>query len=168
MLAMKAVSPLDELAAAVVQRLVEKRLTIATAESCTGGLIAEVITRVPGASKVFGFGWVTYANAAKERLLGVPADLISCRNAVSEPVVRAMAEGALARSQADVAVAVSGLAGPGGGSPGIPVGTVWLAWASRFSPTRAHLVMRPLPRREFREMTAEYALRGVLEMTLGE
>lgn len=116
---------------AVVLHLAEQGLKVATAESCTGGLIAKRITDVPGSSGVFEFGWVTYADRAKTKMLGVPEDILKLHGAVSEPVVKAMAEGALDRSGADVAVAVSGIAGPGGGSPEKPVGTVWLAWAFR-------------------------------------
>ena len=116
---------------AVVLHLAEQGLKVATAESCTGGLIAKRITDVPGSSGVFEFGWVTYADRAKTKMLWVPEDILKLHGAVSEPVVKAMAEGALDRSGADVAVAVSGIAGPGGGTPEKPVGTVWLAWAFR-------------------------------------
>ena len=101
---------------------------LATAESCTGGLIAATCTDLPGSSTWLERGFVTYSNAAKTELLGVPADLIARHGAVSEPVARAMAEGALARSHAQVSVAVTGVAGPSGGSADKPVGTVWLAW----------------------------------------
>ena len=103
---------------------------LVTAESCTGGLIAAHCTALPGSSDWFERGFVTYSNAAKTELLGVDAALIAAHGAVSEPVVRAMAQGALARSRAQVAVAVTGIAGPGGGSAEKPVGTVWLAWAT--------------------------------------
>lgn len=108
---------------------------VATAESCTGGGIAEAITRVPGSSAWFGQGWVTYSNTAKQGLLGVPAEVLATHGAVSEAVVRAMAEGARARAGADWAVAVSGIAGPDGGTPDKPVGLVWFAWAG---PVRTH------------------------------
>ena len=104
-------------------------LKLATAESCTGGLIAGCLTEIAGSSDVVDRGFVTYSNGAKIELLGVPAGLIESPGAVSEPVARAMAEGALARSDADLAVAVTGIAGPGGAVPGKPVGTVWLATA---------------------------------------
>lgn len=99
------------------------------AESCTGGLIAAACTDVAGSSQWFERGFVTYSNAAKSDMLGVPADLIAQHGAVSEAVVRAMAEGALRNAKAQVAVAVTGVAGPSGGSPDKPVGTVWLGWA---------------------------------------
>lgn len=110
-------------------------LLLATAESCTGGLIAAVITSIAGCSSVFERGFVTYSNAAKTELLGVPADMIEEHGAVSEPVARAMAEGALLRSHADIAVSVTGIAGPDGGSAEKPVGLVHFACARRDTPT---------------------------------
>ena len=104
---------------------------IATAESCTGGLIAGFCTDLAGSSDWFERGFVTYSNAAKTEMLGVPAGLIAADGAVSEAVARLMATGALQRSTADVSVAVTGVAGPAGGSAAKPVGTVWLAWAWR-------------------------------------
>ena len=101
---------------------------MATAESCTGGLIAGACTEISGSSDWFERGFVTYSNAAKHELLGVPAALIEQHGAVSEPVARAMAAGAVAHSRAQVAVAVTGIAGPTGGSAGKPVGTVWFGW----------------------------------------
>lgn len=105
---------------------------VACAESCTAGGIAYALTSVPGSSAWFERGWVTYSNAAKHEELGVPVALIEGLGAVSVPVVRAMALGALGRSGADLVLAVSGIAGPGGGVPGKPVGTVCLGWARRF------------------------------------
>ena len=104
---------------------------IATAESCTGGRIAGHCTDLAGSSDWFERGFVSYSNASKTELLGVDAALIEAQGAVSEPVARAMAEGALRQSRADLVVAVTGVAGPGGGSAAKPVGTVWLAWAWR-------------------------------------
>jgi len=101
---------------------------VAAAESCTGGWIAKTLTDVPGSSAWFERGYVTYSNEAKTEMLGVPTATLAAHGAVSEAVVRAMAEGARVAARADCAVAVSGVAGPGGGSPGKPVGTVWLAW----------------------------------------
>ena len=120
---------LDALSARVGALLKARGERVATAESCTGGGIAEAITRTPGSSAWFDQGWVTYSNAAKQRLLGVPAALLQAHGAVSEPVVRAMAEGARAAAGADWALAVSGIAGPDGGSADKPVGSVWLACA---------------------------------------
>jgi nicotinamide-nucleotide amidase len=110
-------------------------LTIATAESCTGGLVAGALTAIAGSSDVVERGFVTYSNAAKTELLGVPAPLIDAEGAVSEPVARLMAEGALAHSAADIAVSVTGIAGPGGGSAAKPVGLVWFGLARRGAPT---------------------------------
>ncbi len=100
---------------------------LATAESCTGGLVAAAITAVAGSSAVLDRGFVTYSNAAKTQMIDVPADLIAAHGAVSEPVARAMAQGAVARSQAGIAVSITGIAGPGGGSPEKPVGLVHFA-----------------------------------------
>lgn len=113
---------------------------LASAESCTGGLIAALCTSVAGSSDWFDQGHVTYSNAAKTAQLGVPTALIETHGAVSEAVARAMAEGALMRGAAHLAVAVTGIAGPGGAVPGKPVGTVWLAWAQRAAPSAAVVV----------------------------
>jgi nicotinamide-nucleotide amidase len=104
---------------------------LATAESCTGGLIAAALTAIAGASDVVDRGFVTYSNEAKTDLVGVPAELIASHGAISEAVARAMADGALARSRASIAVSVTGLAGPGGGSVDKPVGLVWFGLAQR-------------------------------------
>jgi len=121
--------------AALVGRLADAlrshHAMLATAESCTGGLIAGACTDLAGSSDWFERGFVTYSNAAKNELLGVDEALLAAHGAVSEPVARAMAAGALQRSHAQWAVAVTGVAGPGGGSADKPVGTVWLAWAWR-------------------------------------
>jgi nicotinamide-nucleotide amidase len=122
---------LSRLAASLGQALALRGWRVTAAESCTGGLVAAAITSVAGSSAWFDEGFVTYSNAAKVRALGVPAETIDAHGAVSEAVVRAMAEGALARAGADLAVAITGIAGPGGGTPGKPVGTVWLGWARR-------------------------------------
>jgi len=113
----------------LAQALRERDWLLCTAESCTGGLIAGACTDLAGSSDWFERGFVSYSNAAKTELLDVPADLIVQHGAVSEPVARAMAEGALAHSRAQVSVAVTGVAGPGGGSAGKPVGTVWFGWS---------------------------------------
>lgn len=116
--------PLLQLAAAVLDRAKNKGLMIATAESCTGGLIAGCLTEIAGSSAVVERGFVTYSNEAKTEMLGVPAALILDVGAVSEPVARAMADGALSRSRAQLTIAVTGVAGPGGGSAEKPVGLV--------------------------------------------
>lgn len=110
--------------------LLKRNWMLATAESCTGGMIAAACTDRAGSSTWFERGFVTYSNASKTELLGVDAAMITQHGAVSEPVVRAMLQGALARSHAQVAIAVTGVAGPSGGSPEKPVGTVWLGWAT--------------------------------------
>jgi len=120
---------IESLARRVVEAAVTRGLMIATAESCTGGLVSAALTAVAGSSAVVERGFVTYSNAAKSELLGVPDALIDRQGAVSEPVARAMAEGALARSAAQVSVAVTGIAGPGGGSADKPVGLVHFAAA---------------------------------------
>ncbi len=111
------------------EQLLQRNWRIATAESCTGGGVAAAITAIPGSSAWFEYGIVSYANAAKEKLLGVSAETLAREGAVSEAVVIEMARGALALSGADIAIAISGVAGPTGGSPEKPVGTVWYAWA---------------------------------------
>lgn len=135
---------------------------IATAESCTGGLIAAHCTDLAGSSDWFERGFVSYSNAAKTELLGVPAELILAHGAVSEAVACAMAEGALAHSAADLAVAVTGVAGPGGGTAAKPVGTVWLAWSTRAG-TEAVCQHFSGDRAAVRQATVLYALQGLLQ-----
>ena len=120
---------LEQLAHETGRLLSWKRLTMTAAESCTGGWIAKVMTDVPGSSAWFERGFVTYSNQSKIGMLGVRADTLEYFGAVSEQVVLQMAQGALVCSRADVSVAISGIAGPGGGSQHKPVGTVWMAWA---------------------------------------
>ncbi len=122
-------SALTDAAAALLDTLRQHGLKLATAESCTGGLITALLTEIAGSSDVVERGFVTYSNAAKAELLGVPEAMLAEHGAVSEPVARAMAQGALAHSQADIAVAVAGVAGPGGGSAAKPVGLVHIAAA---------------------------------------
>lgn len=138
-------------------------LKIATAESCTGGLIAAACTTVAGSSDWFERGFVTYSNEAKTEMLGVAPALIAAHGAVSEAVARAMAEGALAHARAQLAVAVTGVAGPAGGSPSKPVGTVWLAWARVGRPTRTELLKLDGDRRAIREQSVQQALQRLLE-----
>jgi len=121
-------------AAALLDAARARGVALATAESLTGGLIAATLTAIAGSSDVVDRGFVTYSNAAKQELLGVPAELIRQHGAVSEPVARAMAAGALARSRAGIAVAVTGVAGPGGGTAEKPVGLVWFGLAQRGQP----------------------------------
>ncbi len=124
-------SPLLRLAEVTLAEARARRLKLATAESCTGGLVAGLLTEIAGSSDVFERGFVTYSNTAKRDLLGVPGDLLADFGAVSEPVVRSMADGALTFSKADVSVAITGVAGPGGGTPMKPVGHVHFAAARR-------------------------------------
>ena len=137
---------------------------LATAESCTGGLIAAACTALAGSSDWFERGFVTYSNAAKTEQLGVEALLIARHGAVSEPVVRAMAEGALMRSAADLVVAVTGIAGPGGGTADKPVGLVWLAVAQRGAATRAERLQLAGDRAVVREQTVAAALARALQL----
>lgn len=149
--------------------------TVATAESCTGGLIAAALTELPGSSHWFERGFVTYSNAAKEELIGVPRALLDEYGAVSEPVAKAMAQGALARSRARLALSVTGVAGPGGGSPAKPVGTVCFAWAVAGAIGAGERLADGLvpvvetrhfagDRRSVRAQTALYALTRALEV----
>ncbi len=142
---------------ALAERLRARGAMLATAESCTGGLIAAACTAVAGSSDWFERGFVTYSNAAKTELLGVPAALIAAHGAVSEPVARAMVQGALRQSHATLAVAVTGIAGPGGAVPGKPVGTVWLAWGTAAG-VQAELLQLPGDRSAVREATVAAAL----------
>jgi nicotinamide-nucleotide amidase len=136
---MSTLFPLDLLhdAQALLGELQRRSLRLATAESCTGGLLAGLLTEIPGASATLERGFVTYSNAAKSSLLGIEPALIERVGAVSEEVARAMAEGALARAPVDLAVAVTGIAGPDGGTPAKPVGLVYLAVAGKGAATRA-------------------------------
>jgi nicotinamide-nucleotide amidase len=147
---------------ALAQALREGGLMLATAESCTGGLIAAACTAVAGSSDWFERGFVTYSNAAKTELLGVDAALIGAHGAVSAEVARAMAEGALANARADLAVAVTGIAGPSGAAPGKPVGTVWLAVAKRGGITQTELLQLSGDRASIREQTVQQALRRLI------
>lgn len=122
---------IEQLAIAFVSELTNTGKTVATAESCTGGWVAKTITDVPGSSAVFSYGVVAYSDAAKTALLGVSEQTLATHGAVSKAVVHEMATGVLGRSGAHIAVAVSGIAGPDGGSDDKPVGTVWFAWALR-------------------------------------
>ncbi len=144
--------------------------TLATAESCTGGWIAKALTDVAGSSGWFGWGVVTYSNPAKTELLGVSEDSLARHGAVSETVVREMAAGALAASGADIAVAVSGVAGPDGGTADKPVGTVWFAWSRRHGNGEETLAERRQfdgDRESVRRQSVCHALHGVLRGIAG-
>ena len=153
-------------AEALVAAYAAAGLTVATAESCTGGLVAGLLTAIPGSSAVVERGFVTYSNAAKSESIGVPADLIAAHGAVSAPVARAMAEGALAQARTSVAVAITGIAGPGGGSADKPVGLVHFGLAAAGGAVR-HLERRygDLGRTEIRRQAVGDAM-GLLESVL--
>jgi len=153
-----------QLAADLGARLVARRWKLATAESCTGGLVAAAITSVAGSSDWFDRGFVTYSNDAKMALLNVPAATLAAHGAVSEATAVAMAEGAIVASGADVAVAVTGIAGPGGGTAEKPVGLVWFAWAARGAALRAQKRRLPGDRAAIREASVEIALHGLMEI----
>lgn len=143
------------------QELKRRGLMLATAESCTGGLLGAVVTAVPGSSHWYERGFITYTNTAKRELLGVKTETLTRFGAVSEPAARAMAEGALAASHADLTVAVTGIAGPGGGSPEKPVGTVCLAWAVRRQPVRTVTEHFRGDRETIRRAAVKAALEGL-------
>ncbi|MBC8127192.1 MAG: competence/damage-inducible protein A [Gloeobacteraceae cyanobacterium ES-bin-144] len=151
----------SSLEATVVRLLKENWMSLATAESCTGGLISNRITDVPGASAVFNYGFVTYANTAKSGLLGVSHDDIVSHGAVSETVACQMAEGALRVSGADIAVAVTGIAGPDGGTPEKPVGTAWIGLVKKGFPAAAFKVFHPRNRHDFKLAVSQAALEAV-------
>lgn len=153
----------NALAARVAAALQQSGNVLATAESCTGGGIAQVVTSRAGSSEWFDRGYVTYSNDAKQDMLGVPDSVLEAYGAVSEPVVSAMAEGAL-RGNATVAVAVSGVAGPGGATPAKPVGTVCIGWATRGGPVRAVTRRYTGDRAAVREQATADALEGVIDL----
>ena len=157
---------LGKLSEALVRDLAAAGKAVATAESCTGGWIAKSITDVAGSSAVFGYGVVSYSNGAKESILGVQNATIERDGAVSEEVVEEMVSGVLHLSGADIAVAVSGIAGPDGGTDDKPVGTVWFAWAVREgADARVDTQLEHFQgdRELVRELTVAHALQGLLE-----
>nr|WP_274705831.1 MULTISPECIES: CinA family protein [unclassified Pseudomonas] len=162
-----AVKEITQLAAELGRRLQVLNAHVTTAESCTGGGIAEAITRIPGSSAWFEAGYVTYSNRQKTQQLNVPAELFETVGAVSREVVEAMVRGAQDQSLARFAVAVSGVAGPDGGSPNKPVGTVWLAWAvgDAVSSEVKHFAGN---RDEVRRQTVRAALEGLLRLAARE
>ncbi|HLS19086.1 MAG TPA: CinA family protein [Paracoccaceae bacterium] len=156
----------SELARALLDACRKAGLMVATAESCTGGMVAAALTDVPGSSDVVDCGFVTYSNAAKTAMLGVPATMLDAHGAVSEPVARAMAEGALTRSRADFAVAITGIAGPGGGSAEKPEGLVHFVCARRAGVTEhARIEFGALGRATIRARSVEQALHMLLAAT---
>ena len=144
--------------------LLNNQATLAAAESCTGGWVCQAVTDVAGSSAWFDRGFVTYTNAAKQELLGVPEPVLIEHGAVSEATVRAMAAGALRNSHADCTLAVSGIAGPTGATPGKPVGTVWFAWAKRDGECIARREQFDGDRRTVRHQAVAVALQGILAL----
>ena len=151
-----------QLAIRVSNKLRDERLMLAIAESCTGGMVASAITDISGSSAWFERGFVTYSNLAKIEMIGVPATLIEQHGAVSEPVAKAMAEGALRNSRAQVSIAITGVAGPAGGSEAKPVGTVSFAWSNRLH-TGVETQLFKGDREQVRTQAAAHALRKLLE-----
>ncbi|WP_246796699.1 CinA family protein [Burkholderia perseverans] len=156
-------SIVHQLAIRAGNKLRDQHLALATAESCTGGMIATAITDISGSSAWFERGFVTYSNQAKTEMIGVPHELIEKHGAVSEPVARAMVEGALRNSRAQVALSVTGIAGPGGGSEHKPVGTVSFGWSNRLHTEVETLVFKG-DREQIRVQAAAHALRGLLKL----
>ncbi len=155
---------LNQMAIRLSQRLRDQGLSMASAESCTGGWIAKAMTDIPGSSACFERGFVTYSNAAKQEMLGVDYVTLERHGAVSEEVVKQMVQGAIAESQASVAVAVSGIAGPDGGSEDKPVGTVWLAWGRRGGDVTARCELLSGDRAEVRYRSSVVALQGLFAL----
>lgn len=153
---------LTDLARELGDRLRARGLKLATAESCTGGWVSKCVTDVSGSSEWFDRGFVTYSNRAKTGQLGVPAETIGAHGAVSEETVRAMAAGALEHSDADLAVSVSGVAGPEGGTPEKPVGTVWFCWQRRGGEARVRVVPFDGDRDAVRREAVRAALWGLI------
>ncbi len=151
------------LAAELVAVCRARGLTVATAESCTGGLVAGAITAIPGSSAMLECGFVTYSNAAKTRMLGVPAGLINAVGAVSEAVARQMARGAKRRAGVDLAVSITGIAGPDGGSRFKPVGTVWFGLAGPGDEIAAYTRVFPGNRDAIREASVIFALQLLMD-----
>ena len=159
---------LGELAAQVGAALKARGWTLATAESCTGGWVGEAVTSVAGSSHWYDRGFITYTNESKQEMLGVSAQTLAEYGAVSEQTVKEMAAGALKHSHADITVAISGIAGPGGAAPGKPVGTVCMAWAARSGTGHSKTFHFDGDRAEVRRQAVIAALRGVLRMMEGE
>lgn len=153
-----------ELSARVLARCRENKLKLATAESCTGGLLAGLLTEIAGSSDVVERGFVTYSNEAKTEMIGVPASLIAAQGAVSEAVARAMAEGARMHSKAEIGIGITGIAGPGGGSEAKPVGTVHIAISSAQSTRHVKLALGNQSRSAIRLASVKEALDQLLAM----
>lgn len=156
------------LASQLGRQLLERERMVATAESCTGGLVAAALTDIEGSSGWFERGFVTYSNHAKMEMLGVNGTLIEAHGAVSEEVARAMVEGALLESRAQSAVAITGIAGPGGGSRDKPVGTVCFAWIAMEQPAESETMHFDGDRAQVREQSVRHALGGLLLRVLAD
>ena len=154
-------SSLHRLAADVIAEAAAQKVTVATAESCTGGLVSAALTAIPGSSAVFTHGFVTYANEAKQDLLGVDEALIQQHGAVSRQVAEQMAAGARLRSRSDIAISITGVAGPGGGTAEKPVGLVWFALAGPFGIRADRKVFPESSRDVVRLLAARHALRSL-------
>jgi nicotinamide-nucleotide amidase len=154
---------LQSLAERLGDWLKQHDMMLATAESCTGGWVGEVVTSVPGSSRWYDRGFITYTNQAKRDMLGVSTDVLARHGAVSAQTARAMAEGALASSRAQAVLAITGIAGPGGGSPEKPVGTVWFAWAGKDREPVVVVEHFSGDRNEIRRQAVVRALTGMLE-----
>jgi nicotinamide-nucleotide amidase len=159
-----AADTLMQLAAEVGEQLKRRGWMLALAESCTGGGVAEAVTSVAGSSAWFNRGFVTYSNDAKVEMLGVSPETLRAHGAVSEQTVAEMAQGALRRSKAQMTVAISGIAGPDGGTPEKPVGTVCFAWSSVDGSSRTERVQFSGDRKAIRRLSIEHALRGLIQL----
>jgi nicotinamide-nucleotide amidase len=158
---------LHQLARELGGALQARNWMVATAESCTGGWVGQLLTAIPGSSAWYERGFITYANAAKQEMLGVPADLLETCGAVSEETAGAMAAGALAHSHAQASLAISGIAGPGGGTPQKPVGLVCYGWALADGTLMSSTCRLDGDREEIRSRAAAAAMRGLIEMIIG-
>ncbi len=144
--------------------LLMHNIALVTAESCTGGGLAEIITRIPGSSQWFERGFITYSNDAKQEMLGISQDMLKEYGAVSEQIASAMAEGALVNSHAQISVSITGIAGPEGGTEEKPVGTVCLAWQQRDETTQAARVLFEGDRQQVRQQACLMAMQGLIDM----
>jgi len=157
-------SDLNALATQLHYLLIKNKLVVSTAESCTGGWVAKILTDIPGSSASFERGFVTYSNDAKHDMLGVNPHTLESYGAVSEQTVTEMAQGALNNSQASIAMAVSGIAGPSGGSVDKPVGTVWFAWSKEGQATRTQLLHFEGDRESVRHQSVRQAIVGLIQL----
>jgi nicotinamide-nucleotide amidase len=156
---------IEKLVIALGQQLKAQAWKLASAESCTGGGLAYWVTSIAGSSEWFERGFVTYSNSAKEEMLGVNPATLAAHGAVSAAVAQEMAEGVLRFSKADISVAITGIAGPGGGTPEKPIGTVWFAWAGRKFETKTKVAFLTGNRSDIRNQAIHLALENLLELT---